>query len=570
MSSTLLPDPSELEAEPPVPVETGRGALSGAAASVAEVASQQVVSQAASQVASVGSAPSGTVTRHLVSGTSALGLGTIIERGTGFLANILAARLGGVGTFGAYSLAITTANNIGTYAAAGIGSTSARFSGKYQYGTASYGTLARVLAIVSFVSAAAAAFALWLGAAPIARLLHKESLSPLLAWAALSAAGMVMLECARGFFVGQRRLAALVLLSVIVGAGMLSLIPLSAAHHNPVHMVVSQALITMTAVAVCLLLARPLGLFSPKSDTPPSPHPFVPMLREVWGFGFVQLAGLVGANLAGWWLTMLVARGDSTLGQMSFFSIASQLRNIVGLAPGLLTEGSFAIMADPDGERSRTPQHVLGLTTFLSSLAAMVLASAGILFAPWLLGLLYKSAYRNAAVTVSVALALAVMHMGNAPASARLSIVSIRTSGVINSAWAIFVVAAGTLLMLGGGSAATAMTIYLAAHTLSSFLVLGVLARRDSLPRGMVAAFSLATGTTAALAGLATLRARNPEQTLSLTLGMAALAIASLLALLALGRVHRWLPTRAALERLLHALGGSLSGLLRRRRQHEL
>ena len=70
------------------------------------------------------------VAKHLVSGTSALGLGVLIERGTGFLANILAARLGGAHVFGTYSLAITTANNISTYAAAGIGSTAARFSGK--------------------------------------------------------------------------------------------------------------------------------------------------------------------------------------------------------------------------------------------------------------------------------------------------------------------------------------------------------------------------------------------------------------------------------------------------------
>jgi O-antigen/teichoic acid export membrane protein len=72
------------------------------------------------------------VTKNLVSGTSALGLGIIVERGCGFLANVLAARLGGASTFGAYSLAISTANNISAYAAGGIGSTAIRFSGNYQ------------------------------------------------------------------------------------------------------------------------------------------------------------------------------------------------------------------------------------------------------------------------------------------------------------------------------------------------------------------------------------------------------------------------------------------------------
>src|ERR1700733_7525143 len=75
------------------------------------------------------------ITSKLIGGTSALGLGVFIERGAGFLANILAARFGGVTTFCAYSLAVSTANNISTYAAGGIGATAARFSGKYSYGS---------------------------------------------------------------------------------------------------------------------------------------------------------------------------------------------------------------------------------------------------------------------------------------------------------------------------------------------------------------------------------------------------------------------------------------------------
>ncbi len=39
------------------------------------------------------------VAKDLVHGTSALGLGLILERGCGFLANLLAARLGGASTF---------------------------------------------------------------------------------------------------------------------------------------------------------------------------------------------------------------------------------------------------------------------------------------------------------------------------------------------------------------------------------------------------------------------------------------------------------------------------------------
>ena len=416
--------------------------------------------------------------------------------------------------------------------------------------------------IVSGISALVAAGGLWLGAAPLAHLLGQPRLTGLLHWAALSAAGIVLLECARGFFVGQRRLLALVVLSLCVGAGMLLLVPLAAAHHSPVRMISSQGAITTGAVVLCLLLAGPLGLRAPRHAGPR--QPFRPMLREVWGFGFVQLAGLVGTNIAGWWLTTLVARGDTSLVQMGFFGIASQLRNIVGLAPGLLTEGSYAVMADPRGEHRRTPEYVLGLTTFVSSMFALLLAGGGILLAPLLLRLFYTSAYSNAVMTVSVALALAVMHMGNAPAAARLSIVSIRISGVINTVWAMLVAGAGTVLMLHGGSAALAMTIYLGAHTISSVLVLGTLAHRKALPRGLPLSFGLATGTAAGMALLAMLRVQRPGSAVVVSLAMLLLLAAALTVLALVGRRHGWLPKREAVERLARYAAGALRQRLRR------
>ena len=332
----------------------------------------------------------GHVAKKVIGGTSTLGAGMLIERGTGFLANILAARFGGVQTFGAYSVAISSANQISTYAAGGIGATAARFSGKYQYGTRGYATLARSLAIVSLFSAAAAAAALWLGAVPLAHILKKVELTELLRWAALSAAGIVVLECARGFFVGQRRLLALLMLSLIVGGGMVTLLPAAAKTHSAVRMIVTQGGITTSAVLVCLLFAGPLGLYAATKE---KSLPLGPMLREVWSFGLVQLAGLVGANIAGWWLTILVAREDTTLVQMSFFAIASQMRNLVGIAPSLLTEGSYAVMAEPDGEAQKTPHRVMALCSYASISVAMMLAAIGIVVVPWMLTLLYGKTY---------------------------------------------------------------------------------------------------------------------------------------------------------------------------------
>ncbi len=519
------------------------------AANLDEISLESLSSDGADPIGEAPAPISSEVKGHLVTGTAILGVGVMIERGTGFVANALAARIGGLGTFGAYALAISTANNIATYAAAGIGATAARFSGKYQYGTNAYPALARALVLVSSVSAVAAAVLLYFGASPLARLLGQPRLTGLLHWAALSAAGAILLECARGFFVGQRRLRALLTLSLCVGLGLLCLLPLAASRRNPAAMIISQGSLTVGAVLLCLVLARPLKLlWTQRGDQ--QRVPLAPMVKEVWSFGLVQLAGLVGTNLSGWWLITLVARNDASLAQMGYFAVASQLRNLVGLAPSLLTEGSYAIMADPAGEEARTPQYVLGLTTFASGCIALLLAGLGIILAPLLLKLFYSQAYVGASLTVCLALALAVVHMGNAPASARLSILSIRTSGWINTLWAVVVAAAGTAFMFHGGSAADAMVVYLGAHALSSAMVLGSLHRRRALPGGLVLTACLTAGTACALAALAALRFMRPTHTLALSVGMFALLLAGMCLLLLIGHRHRWAPSRQALARM--------------------
>ncbi len=291
-----------------------------------------------------------------------------------------AARIGGAGTFGAYSLALATANNISSYAAGGIGSTAVRFSGRYSRESAGYGTLARVLAIISIVSAALAALVLWAGAVPIAHLLGKSSLTGLLHWAALSAAGLILLECCRGFLVGQRRIPAILLLSLTVGVGLLALLPF-AARLGPVPMIASQAAVTLAAVGLCALFYRRLGLAAQASE--PQSEALAPLLREVWSFGFVQLAGLVGMNAAGWWLTTLVARSDTSLVQMGFLAVSHQLRNIVALAPGLLTESSLAVMAQGEKNVEKTPDRVMAVCTFATTFASLLVAGAAIALVPW-------------------------------------------------------------------------------------------------------------------------------------------------------------------------------------------
>ena len=505
---------------------------------------------------------SGEVARHVVGGTSALGISVAVERGVGLLANILAARLGGKGVFGAYSFAMSTANQISMYAAGGIGATATRFSGKYPRESAGYPTLRRVLMIVSLVSAALAALGLWLGAAPIAHLVGKASMTGLLRWAALSSVGIILLECARGFFVGQRHLLALLTLSLLVGLGMVTLLPAMAHRHDPRAMLVVQGAVAIAAVLVCLLFGRKLGLRLSPGHVPAMP--LGPMLREVWAFGGIQLGSLVASNISGWWLTAVVARNDATLVQVSFLTIANQLRNLVALAPALLTEGSYAVMADPRHEATQTPGRVMALCSYASIAISLMLALLGMTVVPWLLTLLYGHSYAGAATTIALALATAVAHMGNAPAAARLTIVSLRATAVINTIWAVCVAGAATLLLVRGGSAWQAMGVYFLAHVLSALLVLLTLQRKDNLPKGLFSLTLLANSAVAVGSSLAMLRSSAPSATAIATASMLALCLGVFGALWFVGKRNDLLPPPAAFAGLWRRVQGMLPGRLRR------
>lgn len=510
------------------------------------------VSEAQSAPDNHGSALPAHVRKDLLTGTSALGIGVIAERGCSFLANILAARVGGASSFGVYALAISTANNISAYAAGGIGSTAIRFSGEHPRGSSGYPTLARVLAVISIVSAAIAAVVLWFGSGLITKLLGKPSLIYALQWASVSAAGIILLECCRGFLVGQRRLKALLLLSCLVGAGYLIFLP-AMSYLGPMQMIASQSAVTLGAVSICVLGYRKLQLQSPVPIE--NPEPFQPLLKQIWSFGFVQLASLMGMNAAGWWLTSLIARSDTTMAQMGFFAVAHQLRNMVALGPSLLTEGSLAVMAGRDGKVANTPDNVMALCTYATTFMSVLLAGLGIIVLPWALPMLYGATYSPAVAATALAFTTAVIHMGSAPAAARLSIVSIKTTGVVNTAWAIFVATAATLVLFNHGDAAKGTGVYLAGHLFVACLQFRSLHKRTTIPSGTISSFGLGTAGALVLATLAYLRQTSPELRVWLTAVMIGCFSLTIAGLIVIGKRHRWLPSRTALGAMVASLG---------------
>lgn len=491
------------------------------------------------------------VMKNVLSGTSALGAGVVLERSLGFLSNILAARFGGASTFGAYSLAISTANNVSTYAAGGIGSTAIRFSGEYSRGTPGYATLAKVLALIAMVSCGVAGIILFFGADPLARLLAKPSIVPVLRWAAFSASGILLLECARGFFVGQRRLKAVILLSAVAGLGMVTVLP-AASHFGPIPMIFGQSAVAVGAVLVCLALYKPLEL------RPPAPveraEPFVPLLKKVWSYAVMQVGGLVGLNAAGWWLTSLVAKGDTSMVQMGFFAVAHQFRNVVALVPSLLIEGSFAEMAKQNSEIESTPNNVMALCCYASTLICLVVAGAGIVVVPWMLTLIYGKAYTAAASATAIALATSLAHMSTGAAWQRLSVISIKAAAVVNTIWAIYVAAVATTFLLHASTAAKGAAVYLTAHVLQAIIIVAVLKRKGNMPAGLPRVLAWGLGSIVWLAILSVARDFSPDHQVLLTAVCVLSWISSSLVLIYMGKRLHWLPSRSMVERLVARL----------------
>jgi hypothetical protein len=192
---------------------------------------------------------------------------------------------------------------------------------------------------------------------------------------------------------------------------------------------------------------------------------------------------------------------------------------------------------------STTPDSVMAACTFTVGSVSIFLAGLGMIIVPGILPLLYGKAYASAAAATSLALATAIVHMGTGPAAARLSIVSIRLTGVINTVWAIVVGAGASTFLFWNGSAAKGMAIYLAAHALSALLVFKALAKRGHVANGLGTFYAIGAVSVAALLALSVFRSYHPGSALLSSCGMFAVLFSGLFAWFALGHSRPWAPS---------------------------
>lgn len=453
--------------------------------------------------------------RVLLVGSATLGVAIGTERALGFIANVLAARIGGPQMFGGYSVVLATAGTIAAYAGAGIGTTAIRFSGQYPRESPGYRRFIWAIALVSLVSAIVSSLIMLTGAGFLAKLvLHNETLASVLRVAAISSAAIILLECCRGLLIGQQRLQSLVVLSAVCGIGLIVVLPL-AARVDARLMIAGQGSVALFGVLLCVTFSKRLGI-RPKDGPAVATGPGI---GAVVRFGLFQLAAFAGVSAASWLVALWVTRSDSTLTQMGLYAIGNQFRGLTALAPVLCAQVGYSLLTDESASKFGGPRHVMMTNSLLSTLLAVGVAGVAIILAPSLLLVIYGKSFAGAEMPILILMATGIVHMSGGPAMQRLTIVSLRSLGIINAIWAIAVVIAAVWLVptLGAVGAAVA---FLIGHALAQVLVTLVLMRLRELPAGYVALTITFLGGAVLMSALGSWRAVATTNRFILTLGL--------------------------------------------------
>ncbi len=471
----------------------------------------------------------------LIRSASAVAAAAGLERGLSFLGATLAARVAGPETFGRYSIVVATAGTVAAYAGAGIGTTANRFAGQYAAGTMAHRGFVRALAWLSLACASTGAAVLAFGSGVLARLLLlNEGLADPLKIAGLLAAGTILLDSCRGALIGRRDVRALLLASVVCGVGLLVALPIGAGVGVSA-MIGGHAGAAWVAVFACVLWTRGLGGAGPSRRE--SAAACGPGVRSLLAFGMAQLGGVVGLNIAAWWLASLVARVDTSLAQMGLYAVASQLRGLASIMPGLFAQVGYPLLTDEGGRPYGGARRVLVINSVVTSIAALVVSGLGIAVLPWALPRLFGEPYLAAEVPAILLLAAAIVHMGGAPAANRMYVSRLRAAGLVNAGWAALVIAVGSWWVPLAGATGAGATLLLG-HIVSQSLVLVALRRSGELSRGLVRVWAVTLAAAVASVGLACLRVASPSHTGGLTLALVTILAFSLLALIQAGRME--------------------------------
>ncbi len=450
----------------------------------------------------------------LVRGAASLGLVTAAERAFTFAANLWAARIAGPQIFGTYSTIITTILTMHGYVGTGMGAAAVRFGGQDGLETPEYRRVHSILVRFSLFAAAVAAIAVASGGSIIARtFLHQPALANLFRIGAAFAAALALLECCRGFLIGQRNYGRLLVLTLVSGLGLLITLPV-AAHSGARAMLWAQSGVAAVALAIAVFLVRPRRANRKTAGTPANVDS-----SRILRFALLHLGTVVALNTTSWFVLALIVRSDGQLLQAGYYGVANQLRNGVAILPGLIAQAGYALLASNAARQSRPANEIVKLGTSSTALLSLLGGGFALVALPWVLHGFYGYRYDNAEQCASFAIITAAVHSIGAPAASRLLVESLRYTTYVNAIWAIVVCGLALRAVPVAGAAGAAFAV-LIGHLCSVVLVLIALSRLGLKCRRTVMASGKGLVCILGVGALAFCRTVSSSHSLSLTVAM--------------------------------------------------
>ncbi len=424
----------------------------------------------------------GAQVRQLLSGTAWSAGGSLAGRLFGFIGTIIGARLLGVSGYGAFSFVQSTVSVVNAYAGMGVGTTATRFVAAQGENESAARSVSIRLIGFGFVAAAVAAVAVGAAAPWIAAtLLQRPELSGAVRAAALLVLAGVAWESVQGALSGYREFARVALCTASAGiVGLAAIVLLTPALKLP-GFILAQAIASLTAIGVGLtMLARRWQAGG--SDTQNEGERLAVMLR----FGAVFLASNAILAPVMWLVAWRLSALPAGLEGLGYWGAAHQLKNIVALLPGLVSQVALPLLAFHSGRQVRSEfRTTLRSSVMISGVAVLPLGILLMLFSAPLLSL-FGADFRGGAGLAQAVIAGSIFHLFAMPIVHALTIGNVNLTAMANLIWAGVILAVVWWLVPTQGPLAAGLG-WFAAHAGSMVLTALLVRRQGGIDRATLA-----------------------------------------------------------------------------------
>lgn len=404
--------------------------------------------------------------------------GSLVGRLFGFIGTVIGARLLGVAGFGAFSFVQSTVSVVNAYAGMGVGTTATRYVAAQGGNESAARSVSTRLIGFGFIAATVAAIGVGAAAPWIAAiLLQRPELSAAVRAAAFLVLAGVAWESVQGALSGYREFARIALCTAVAGiVGLVAIVLLTPVLQLP-GFILAQGIASLTAIGVGLgALSRRWR--AEQAGTVAEGERLGVMLR----FGAVFLASNAILAPVMWlvaWQLSLLPGGLEGLGH---WGAAHQLKNIVALLPGLVSQVALPLLAFHSGNLEGSEfRGTLRSSVLISGVAVLPLGILLMLFAPPLLSL-FGADFRGGAGLAQAVIAGSICHLFGTPIVHALTIGNVNLNAIVNLIWAAVLLATVWFLVPAQGALAAGLG-WFAAHASSMVLTAFLVYRHRGIDR---------------------------------------------------------------------------------------